>query len=51
MTNQNMTKKTFSAPVLTKYGKFEELTQGGVQGNRLDGGFPVNTPVQGLTFS
>jgi hypothetical protein len=51
MTNQNMTKKAFSAPVLTKYGKFEELTQGGQNGQFLDANFPNTTPRGQLTFS
>ncbi len=51
MMNQNITKKTFSAPVLTKYGKFEELTQGGSDGQRLDANFPNTTPRGELTFS
>lgn len=51
MTNQNMTKKTFSAPVLTKYGKFEELTQAGQAGQLSDAQFPVGTPRGQFTFS
>ena len=48
---KDMTKKTFTAPVLTTYGKFEELTQGGKIGGFLDATYQVGTPVGDLTFS
>lgn len=50
MTN-NTAKKAFVAPVLTKYGKFEELTQGGSSGDNLDADFSNDTPFSDLTFS
>lgn len=41
----------YEAPKLVVVGSFEELTQGGQSGNKLDASFPTNTPANQLTFS
>ncbi len=44
-------KKTYQKPTLSKVGSFENVTQGGVVGSKLDATFPSGTSFSDLTFS
>lgn len=41
----------YEKPALVAHGTIEQITKGGVVGNKLDASFPVGTPQSGLTFS
>jgi hypothetical protein len=43
--------REYERPELSVLGKFEELTQGASDGERLDAAFPAGTPKVDLTFS
>jgi hypothetical protein len=43
-------KAKYEAPALTCVGTFEDITQGGGPGTRLDATFPNGTPDSKLTF-
>jgi hypothetical protein len=41
-------KQKYEAPVLTRIGSFEDITQGAQFGPHTDANFPVNTPSSKL---
>jgi len=44
-------KEVYEAPVLTKVGTFETITQAATSGSMLDASFPRGTSANLLTFS
>jgi hypothetical protein len=43
--------RPYEAPVLTKIGAFEEVTQATLIGTHLDKNYPVGTPIPGPVLS